>query len=105
MLIGRRPAYGYSLRAQLLSIGVVRQDWSQLYRCLRSMERSALVMSCWENSESGPARRTYYVTDKGSAQLGDWAEGMAEAQSLVSEFLSRYSRSGAAALRPSADSA
>lgn len=92
LLIGRRPAYGYSLRAQLLSLGVVRQDWSQLYRSLRSMERSGLVVSCWENSESGPARRTYHVTEKGSAQLEDWAQGIAGARRLASEFLTRYAR-------------
>ena len=62
-------------------------------------------MSCWENSESGPARRTYYVTEKGAARLRDWAEGMVGAQPLVSEFLSRYSRSRSPALRSSADSA
>lgn len=105
LLIGRRPAYGYDLRAQLAQMGVDRQDWSQLYRCLRSMERSGLVVSCWESSESGPARRTYHVTEKGQAQLREWADGMAAAQALVSELLARYARWGLPALRPSAGSA
>jgi hypothetical protein len=45
------------------------------------------------------------VTDKGAAQLHEWAEATADSQAMVGEFLARYSRSGSPALHPSADSA
>ncbi|MGH9281283.1 MAG: PadR family transcriptional regulator [Acidimicrobiales bacterium] len=105
LLIGRRPAYGYSLRAQLEDLGVARDDWSQLYRCLRGMERAGLVVSCWEGSESGPARRTYHATEMGHAQLREWAGVIADAQDLVADFLARCSRSGAPTRQPRAGSA
>ncbi|MFP5317422.1 MAG: helix-turn-helix transcriptional regulator [Acidimicrobiia bacterium] len=90
LLIDGRPTYGYTLRDQLRDFGVEQKDWSQLYRTLRGMEKSGLVLSCWTSSEFGPARRTYHVTDKGAERLRTWAEGMAEAQPLVATFLSRY---------------
>ena len=89
LLIDGTPAYGYTLKERLRAFGVVQNDWSQLYRTLRSMEKSGLVLSCWTGSESGPDRRTYHVTDKGAECLRTWAEGMAAAQPLVAAFLTR----------------
>lgn len=92
LLIDAKPAYGYTLRDQLVAFGIVQNDWSQLYRTLRTMEKSGLALSCWTTSEAGPARRTYHLTDKGAEHLRTWAEGMAAAQPLVDAFLSRYGR-------------
>src|SRR4028118_1404534 len=46
-----------------------------LSRTLRRMEKEGLCESEWETSESGPARRTYSVTDAGEEELAAWAEG------------------------------
>lgn len=89
VLIDGTPAYGYTLRDRLRAFGVEQNDWSQLYRTLRNMEKGGLVLSCWTSSEAGPARRTYHVTDKGAERLRIWAEGMAAAQPFVDLFLSR----------------
>ena len=83
-------AYGYSLRDQLMGLGVVQNDWGRLYRTLRVMEREGLVLSCWENSEAGPARRTYHVTEKGTSELAHWVQSMSVAQGVVDKFLVRY---------------
>jgi poly-beta-hydroxybutyrate-responsive repressor len=91
-LIGQGPAYGYTLRDQLAAIGVCHTDFGQLYRTLRSMEKDGLVLSCWGNSETGPSRRTYHVTDKGRSQLADWAEALIVGQLIVQRFLGRAVR-------------
>ena len=90
LMMHERPMYGYSVREPLLELGLGLRDWGQVYRTLRTMERQGLILSCWENSESGPSRRTYYVTEKGREQLRAWAEGMTAAQTLVDRFLARY---------------
>lgn len=90
LLIRGGPAYGYNLREQLIELGVIQNDWGRLYRTLRVMEREGLLLSCWENSEAGPSRRTYHLTDKGGAELDRWVQSMAVAQGLVDKFLGRY---------------
>lgn len=90
LLIRRGPAYGYNLREQLIELGVIHNDWGRLYRTLRVLEREGSLLSCWENSEAGPSRRTYHLTEKGTAELDRWVQSMAVAQGLVDKFLVRY---------------
>ena len=94
LLIRNGPAYGYNLREQLTDLGVVQDDWGRLYRTLRVMEREGQLLSCWENSEAGPARRTYHLTDKGRAELDRWVGSVTEAQAVVDRFLVRYKAPG-----------
>jgi DNA-binding PadR family transcriptional regulator len=61
-----------------------------LYRTLRLLEREGNLLSCWENSEAGPSRRTYHLTEKGTAELDRWVQSMTVAQGLVDKFLGRY---------------
>ncbi len=97
LLIRCGPGYGYNLRERLVDLGVVQNDWGRLYRTLRVMEREGHLLSCWENSEAGPSRRTYHVTEKGRAELDRWVQGVAEAQGLVDRFLARYESPAAGA--------
>lgn len=90
LLVRKGPAYGYNLRDQLMGLGVVQNDWGRLYRTLRTMEREGLLLSCWENSESGPCRRTYHVTERGTAELARWVQSMTVAHGVVEKFLRRY---------------
>lgn len=90
LLIRSGPAYGYNLREQLIELGVIHNDWGRLYRTLRVLEREGYLLSCWENSEAGPSRRTYHLTDKGTAELDRWVQSMTVAQVLVDRFLGRY---------------
>jgi poly-beta-hydroxybutyrate-responsive repressor len=90
LLIRDKPAYGYDLRRDLAAMGAGRRDWSQVYRLLRGLEREGLTVSCWVDSDSGPARRTYHLTDRGSARLAQWAAALAAGQGVVDGFLARY---------------
>ncbi|MEX2289557.1 MAG: helix-turn-helix transcriptional regulator [Mycobacteriales bacterium] len=59
-----------------------------LYRCLRAMDEEGLVRSTWEPSGSGPARRTYELTDEGL----DWLHVVAGSLSELSRALTNYRR-------------
>lgn len=90
LLIRSGPAYGYNLREQLAQLGVIQDDCGGVYRTLRVMEREGQLLSCWENSEAGPSRRTYHLTEKGGAELDRWVQSVTETQDMVDLFLSRY---------------
>lgn len=90
LLIAECPAHGYELLARLDELGLDRIDNGTSYRLLRGLEQDGLVLSWWEPSASGPARRTYRLTDAGRAELGGWAQVVRDGQRSLAEYLSRY---------------
>ncbi len=67
-------AHGYQLAKRLTDAGLPPFDVGTIYRTLRQLERSGLVSSLWDMSPSGPARRTYSLTQTGEAFLGAWMD-------------------------------
>lgn len=90
LLLGERPSHGYDLLERLRRLGVPATDPGGLYRALRNMEREELVSSKWEMSATGPARRTYALTDRGWRWLHVWATAIAGSRVLLSSYLDRY---------------
>jgi poly-beta-hydroxybutyrate-responsive repressor len=43
-----------------------------LYRTLRRLEENSFVVSTWDVSGAGPARRIYELTPAGDAHLREW---------------------------------
>lgn len=90
LLIAEKPSHGYDLIERLEELGLGATDPGGLYRALRSMENDGLVGSGWETSNSGPARRTYDLTEEGVEWLHAWAGALSESRRLVGRFLDRY---------------
>lgn len=90
LLLSEMPSHGYDLLVRLGQLGLSAADPGGLYRMLRALERDGLVTSRWETSETGPARRTYELTDEGREWLHAWAGALAEGRRIVSAFLDRY---------------
>lgn len=88
LLLAEGTGHGYELLDQVGALGLDRVDPGGLYRCLRSMEQEGLVRSEWEPSASGPARRTYELTDEGA----DWLHVMAGSLNDVARSLYTYRR-------------
>lgn len=88
LLLAEGTSHGYELLDQVGSLGLDRVDPGGLYRCLRAMEEEGLVRSEWEPSASGPARRTYELTEDGA----DWLHVMAGALQDVARSLATYRR-------------
>ena len=101
LLIGETPAHGYDLLEQMGGMGLSTVDAGGLYRALRVMEADGLVDSAWEHSESGPARRTYSLTDEGREWLHAWAGALRETHRYLSAYLARYDQVAAGAGQPS----
>jgi PadR family transcriptional regulator PadR len=84
------PAYGYQLVRELSKAGLPAFDSANVYRTLRQLERSGLVSSFWDTSESGPARRMYSLTRGGEAFLTLWLDLLSRYQDILQSALSSY---------------
>ena len=65
-------------------------DMGNLYRVLRALEEESLVRSEWHGEGSGPARRSYELTDAGRTLLDSWAVSLGETERRIGAFLERY---------------
>ncbi|SDY56983.1 poly-beta-hydroxybutyrate-responsive repressor [Modestobacter sp. DSM 44400] len=90
LLLAEGTAHGYELLEQMSTLGIDRVDPGGLYRCLRAMDEDGLVRSAWEPSTSGPARRTYELTDEGRQWLHVAAGSLAEVVRTLDRYHARY---------------
>jgi PadR family transcriptional regulator, regulatory protein PadR len=74
-VLAEGPAHGYRLAERIGAMpgfGGQKPDVSGIYRFLKGMERKGLVVSAWDLSESGPARKTYRIAPPGEKCLRRW---------------------------------
>lgn len=90
LLLAEGTSHGYDLLEQVAELGLDRVDPGGLYRCLRAMDEEGLVRSRWEPSTSGPARRTYELTDEGQEWLHVVAGSIAEVSRSLATYRRRY---------------
>jgi PadR family transcriptional regulator PadR len=88
--IAQKPAYGYELLDALSQDDQSTSDPGGLYRALRSMEEEGLLLSSWDTSGGGPARRIYTLTDLGFEYLDAWAINIRKTSQSLNEFLMEY---------------
>lgn len=63
------PRHGYGVSAALVDVGLQPIRGAQLYPALVKLENDGCIAAEWEQSESGPARKVYELTDAGRAEL------------------------------------
>lgn len=83
-------SHGYELLEGLEPFALSHTDPGGLYRALRAMEREGLVSSFWEDSPSGPPRRTYALTDAGREALDAYAVCVRDVRRALSAFVRRH---------------
>jgi len=102
LLLAERPGHGYDLVERLKPFGF---DWGgpgPLYQTLRRLEEAGWVVSAWDASAAGPARRTYELTEEGWRVLGEYAEGLDRLSTRIDEYRARYRRVTRLAAPPAA---
>lgn len=92
LLLAEGTSHGYELLDQVGALGLDRVDPGGLYRCLRAMDEEGLVRSTWEPSATGPARRTYELTDEGREWLHVVAGSLNELARSLAVYRRRYER-------------
>lgn len=92
LLLAEGTSHGYELLEQVAELGMERVDPGGVYRCLRAMDEEGLVSSAWEPSTTGPARRTYTLTQEGQEWLHVLAGSLADVAKSLAAYRRRYQR-------------
>lgn len=89
-------SYGYELIQRITEYGFLPEDPppGMIYRHLRQMEKDSLVVSEWETSGAGPAKRIYSITDDGHEMLEFWIRYMDRQAKALASFVARYETEG-----------
>ncbi|SFG81149.1 poly-beta-hydroxybutyrate-responsive repressor [Desulfotomaculum arcticum] len=91
LLILKKPTHGYEL---IQSFNALHEDEivepGTIYRNLRRMEKEGFVLSSWEASESGPARRKYDITEEGIKALQEAVLKLERQKQQIEDFLTEY---------------
>ena len=88
------PKHGYEIMNALPELGFVRgsADPGAIYRTLRAMEENQFVKSHWDTSGTGPAKRTYTLTQIGQEHLSCWLDALKERRDALDGFIRRIER-------------
>ena len=91
-LLKEKESYGYSLMENLSEFGFIENevDMSTIYRQLRAMEKEDLVVSSWQESNEGPKKRIYNITDLGIEKLDDWILFLGDRQKRIGSIVNKY---------------
>ncbi|MHC1739858.1 MAG: PadR family transcriptional regulator [Anaerolineaceae bacterium] len=90
ILLKVQPRHGYTLLADLESLGMRSLHPSVVYRTLREFETLEWVQSDWETDQTqGPPRRIYRLTEQGEEALQNWKHELEKNQKLISDLLKR----------------
>ncbi|WP_251553796.1 poly-beta-hydroxybutyrate-responsive repressor [Neobacillus muris] len=90
LLLSRVSLHGYELIQKLESFGFKTLDQGNLYRMLRKLEKDELVLSEWDTTGTGPAKRKYFITKAGMRYLKGYANQLETYQSLLDQFFNMY---------------
>jgi len=88
-LKSKGKTHGYELVKALnehsLTDSVV--DPGALYRTLRRLEENGYVISEWDVSTAGPAKRVYELTEDGEEHLREWIIVMGQLAEMMNGFV------------------
>jgi len=92
VLLKNEEMHGYRLLERLSEFGFPTDDVDAgtMYRTLRRMEENSFVESSWEDSEQGPNRRIYRITDRGLEMLSDHINHLQKRMAYLQKLLDFY---------------
>jgi PadR family transcriptional regulator PadR len=79
--------YGFDLVRALARVDGLVTSEGTIYPLLSRLRREQLVTTYWRESESGPPRRYYQLTDAGRAALAEFAAEWARFRDAVDAIL------------------
>jgi PadR family transcriptional regulator PadR len=84
--------YGFELVRELAKADVLVTSEGTIYPLLTRLRKDELVTTFWQESESGPPRRYYRLTDAGRAALTDFTEEWSRFRDSVDTILTTKGR-------------
>jgi len=90
LLLRTGTSHGYDIRQAIIATGYPDPGSGTIYRLLRDLEDSGLVVSHWEQPAKGPERHVYGLTDVGRRQLDDDAASVRRIAKAARSFSREY---------------
>ena len=89
LLASGAAAHGYDLiqAANELGLSEMPIDAGAVYRCLRQLEGEGCVISTWDTTGVGPARRTYELIGSGWERLQGWTQVIEQRSQAMRQFV------------------
>lgn len=94
-ILREKELHGGSIHQSLKEKFGVKPAKSIVYIMLRRMERAGLVVSDWDTSESGPAKRVYRITQEGLDYLEEATVRLKSAARIIRILLGEEEGSNA----------
>ncbi len=74
-IISEEPSYGYEMADKLSQRGLTLKSEGSIYPTLSRMQRSGLIEGYFVEADgTGPPRKYYRITEKGTERLEEWQE-------------------------------
>ena len=90
ILLKENPSYGYKILEDISEFDMQNVNASLVYRMLARMERFEWIKSTLDASEkTGPARRTYQLSDEGKKILVHWIEKLENQREKIDSMIKR----------------
>ena len=89
LLLSQEPQHGYGLSDKLASeFRLADLPAQTVYRALQDMEEQGWISAAWDlQSEQGPPRKVYTITDHGKESLKHWADELENLRDTLNSFL------------------
>jgi PadR family transcriptional regulator, regulatory protein PadR len=81
--------YGFELVRELASVDGLVTSEGTIYPLLTRLRKDELVTTFWRESDSGPPRRYYRLTDAGRLALADFTKEWSRFRASVDAILTR----------------
>jgi PadR family transcriptional regulator, regulatory protein PadR len=88
-LLRGEARYGFELVKELADVDGLVTSEGTIYPLLTRLRKERLVTTFWRESESGPPRRYYELTDSGRAALDDFTKEWARFRDSVDTILKK----------------
>jgi len=91
LALAEGPIHGGAIHTVLAErMPLYKPDTSAIYRTLQQLELDGEVVSEWDTSKSGPARKQYQLTGAGWKKLEYWREDIEMRIANLQYFLTTY---------------
>ncbi len=86
-IIQQRETYAYEISKQLETYGFGTISEGTIYPIILRLQKSELVTAVMRDSNSGPKRKYYFLTEKGEETLQEFEQNWEELDSAVNHLL------------------
>ena len=86
-IIGKGEAYGYEISEQLWEYGFGKVAEGTIYPLLLRLEKNQFIQATFRESEVGPRRKYYSITQEGNKEFKRFLESYMELSGAVSRLL------------------